>query len=757
MKLLHELRRRQMFRLTGLYIVGAWLVIQVADIAFPSWGIPDSAMRFLFYAALLCFPIALVVGWYFDIRADGVYRTRKAGPDEIVETKMRWQDYAILAGLAGVGITILLGSIERIRVETEMDPVEETVALVERRENSVAVLPFDNLDPDPETGFFSDGVSDEILSRLANRRGLFVVGRASSFAFRNSEENPAIVSAKLGVQYLLSGSVRRDGDMVRVTARLIDQDGAHVWSQSFDRKLEKTLVIQSEIANEVASRIVSEVSSPESTSARSSVVPEAYSSYLLGKKLFQERSLNWHVDAPRLFREAIDADPEFAPAYAYLAILSLIFPESLVLDEEDKYAESEAAIKTAMELDPNLAEGYFALALLHERRDNDTEGGINLLRQALDIDPTLSTAQNLLGNFLVRAGYEEEARAVYKQGLARDPLNPVLIVNVAWDHISRGEYERGEQLMLRMTLLPQNPQFMHHHLKLMYWQLGRLDQYIRWSKDGFRYIALSADKSDPVIGDWPVIAVDWLGDLGNAYLKLGMQERGYRLLDLAAKEHPTGSGRLHWQAESIWWRGDIEGMRKLLSNPAIPQEPSDTSDPGTLAETGLAYAFTGNHNKAIGFLAAAFATGSLSDLLVGAFPFGAFHNLAFAHKAIGNFDKAEELAEKGKAILTNWDKFLSATLLQIALNNWLCGDTEAAINSFRQAIDAGWVEIELAEHDPMLRAFLGIADFRKEIARIDDRLATQRAAVAAADAEDDFDVFVRQFMGGIEPRTEPGQ
>lgn len=100
-----ELRRRQIFRLVGLYIVGAWVVIQVADIVFPAWGIPESAMRFLFYAALLCFPIALVFGWIFDIRRDGIYRTRAAGPDDTVDARMRWQDYAILAALAGISIS----------------------------------------------------------------------------------------------------------------------------------------------------------------------------------------------------------------------------------------------------------------------------------------------------------------------------------------------------------------------------------------------------------------------------------------------------------------------------------------------------------------------------------------------------------------------------------------------------------------------------------------------------------------------------
>jgi len=136
------MRRRQMFRLVGLYIVGAWLIIQVADIAFPAWGIPDTALRYLFYAAFLCFPIAFILGWFFDIRKDGIYRTSKAGADETVETSLQRTDYAILTALLAVGLAVLLGSVDRIQEETESSPaISKTI---ERPDNSIAVLPFVN-------------------------------------------------------------------------------------------------------------------------------------------------------------------------------------------------------------------------------------------------------------------------------------------------------------------------------------------------------------------------------------------------------------------------------------------------------------------------------------------------------------------------------------------------------------------------------------------------------------------------------------
>ncbi len=122
MRLWQEMRRRKMFRLMGLYVVGAWAVIEVAGMVFQAWDIPDSAIRYLFLAAVLCFPIALVFGWIFDIRKDGIFRTRKAGPDEIVEAKLKKADYAILIALLAIGVVALLGSAEKVQEEFSTNP-----------------------------------------------------------------------------------------------------------------------------------------------------------------------------------------------------------------------------------------------------------------------------------------------------------------------------------------------------------------------------------------------------------------------------------------------------------------------------------------------------------------------------------------------------------------------------------------------------------------------------------------------------------
>jgi TolB-like protein/Flp pilus assembly protein TadD len=736
MKLLQELRRRQMFRLTGLYIVGAWLAIQVADIAFPSWGIPESAIRFLFYAAFLCFPIALVFGWIFDIRRDGIFRTRKAGPHEVVDVRMRWQDYIVLTALAGVGIFILLGSAERIRTESGTEPTK-SFAVVERRQNSVAVLPFENLDPNPETGYFSDGVADEILSKLANMRSLFVLARNSSYTFRN------------GVEYLLSGTVRRDGDLVRVTARLIAEDGSHVWSQSFDRRLEKALAIQEEIAYEVANRIVAQVSGPKGVEVTESIVPEAYTNYLLGKKLFLERPHLWHENAPRLFRQAIALDPDFAPAYAYLAICLSLFglpPERL--------DEVEAANDKATELAPYLAETIFAKALLVDRRDNDTQASIALLRQAIELDPTLSTAYNVLGISLSRQGQIAEAHRVHETALNRDPLNPLLITNVAWHYLDSGEFDRGERLMLRMTQLPEEPQFFHRQVKTMYYQLGRYDEYIRWSKDQVRKTVQrewEPERRDRV----RAMLFNSLGAHAYAYLQIGLRESALQLLELVAERHPDDIGRRAWQAELCFAKEDFDCAVNVLE--ALRNDMTEDVPDWLTRSIGANYLLAGNHEKAIENLEPQFTEGELQDQLDDSDAFDLFHHLVFAYRADGRDDTARRLAHEAGSILDarieTMGLSIEPSLTQVALSRWLRGDYEGAIEAFRKTVDAGWIYLYEAQEDPLWREFLQIADFGDELSAVEAEIERQRAVVEAADATDDFSDVVDALMAQGDEQT----
>ena len=451
-----ELRRRRVYRMAGFYVVGAWLVIQVADVFFPAWGIPEPALRFLIVATILCFPIALIFSWAFDITTSGIVRTEPADPGKVFDNSLKRTDYVVLAALLSIGAAIVLGSMQKI-VE-ELDDV--VVAASEKIENSVAVMPFVNLDTNPDTGYFSDGIAEEILHRLSSLKGLHILSQNSSFAFRNSNETPSRISEILGVRYLLQGSVRRDSGNVRVTARLIDDTGYQVWSESFDRELEGIFAIQTEIASTVASRIGRQILPPEELSAgRKTTNMAAYNAYLVGRAFVRARTPGWATKAIAAFEEAIRLDENFAPPYAGLAVaLSINNPEWLAIRES-----IVSAAQKAIDLDPELAEGHAALGLtmsiLAEHYPDDRQ--INLeraersLRQALELDQSLSDAYNWLYNTLREQGRIEDADVVLEQGLLIDPLHPVMSYNMAWELRTHGDYDRAEQILLRLVDLPE--------------------------------------------------------------------------------------------------------------------------------------------------------------------------------------------------------------------------------------------------------------------------------------------------------------
>ena len=347
-----ELRRRHVFRMSGFYVVGAWLIIQVADVFFPAWGLPDTAVRFLIIAAMACFPIALIFSWIFDITTSGIVRTEPADAGEVFDNSLKRTDYVVLVALLAIGAAIVLGSLQKI-----VEEVDGTVAVasVEKIANSIAILPFANLDSNPDTGYFSDGVSDEILHRLSSLNALHVLSRASSFVFRDSNEGPVRISEILGVRYLLHGSVRRDNNLVRVTAYLVDDAGKQVWSETFDRELEGIFKIQSEIANTVASRIERQIIPlADLPAGRTTTNMEAYDAYLVGRAFVNARTPGFQDKAIAAFEEAIRLDENFAPPYAGLAVaLGLNY-----YDWEPTHESAVRAAETALEFDPKLAEGH---------------------------------------------------------------------------------------------------------------------------------------------------------------------------------------------------------------------------------------------------------------------------------------------------------------------------------------------------------------------------------------------------------------
>ncbi|MEJ2130013.1 MAG: tetratricopeptide repeat protein, partial [Woeseiaceae bacterium] len=623
MRLWRELRRRRLPHTAGLYIVGAWVIIQVTEALFQAWGIPETSNRYVFIAAALCFPIALVFGWIYDITGKGIVRTRDARSEKIAEPGLGRRDYLILTTLAAISITVIAGNANLV-----LRSYGNQVASATRLENSIAVLPFDNLNKDPETGAFSDGVSAEMQHRLSTLRLLNVIAAPSSFAMRNSQESAARIAEILGVQYLLQGNVRRDRNTVRITASLLDDTGRQVWSKTFDRQLEGIFAIQSEIASSVSGEILNKiVPLDELPAGRTTDSLDAYSEFLVGQAYYTRRTPGWQERAAAAFRRAIDIDATFAPAQAGLAIALYINTGPATLDEVRERAT------LALELDPQLADAHAIFGLMTYEQDGDTETAIEHLRQAIALDPSFAQAYNWLAIALQDAGRMDEARQVQEQGLVVDPLNPPLVANMASAYAFDGDPERARQLISRLQFLPEVPGLAHWELLDIETTYGRHDEAALVAFDTVRAYANTSNGSA-------------YSALAFVYERLSMPNRAEYWFAMHDDAETNATARL---LRRLYWyrqRGESAATRSLLEEASLPPE-SDWPQLGPFVRSvlGAAHIYAGMHDKGIRIFTAAGEPDyrSVAEELGPVLAMDFLHALAIGYSSTGKTDKALHL------------------------------------------------------------------------------------------------------------------
>ena len=332
---------------------------------------------------------------------------------------------------------------------------------------------------DPENEYFSDGLSEELINALVMVDGLKVVARTSAFAFRGQERDVREIGAELGVEHVLEGSVRKAGDRVRITAQLIQaQDGFHLWSETYDRQLDDIFAVQEEIAAAISEQLeLTFTPEDRSTLARRRTDDlEAYDLYLLGRHNWATRLDEGLVNAQRYFEAAIERDSAFAPAWAGLAAVYDALPWYTDYPADEGAERGKQAARTAIALDPSLAEAHAALGIILYEFDWDWAGaaaafedmraadpdyaqGLNwecsfltsigeigeslpLCRRAVELDPLFMHNHNILGFALAVAGYREEALASYERAIELQPEQPELRLDYAV-RASRSQPVRG--------------------------------------------------------------------------------------------------------------------------------------------------------------------------------------------------------------------------------------------------------------------------------------------------------------------------
>lgn len=435
---LAELKRRNVLRMAGLYGVGAWLGVQVGDTLLPVFDAPSWAMKALVITLAVCFLPAMVFCWVFEITQDGLKRDADVPASASTSRQnARTLDRAIMVLLAlALGYFafdkfVLSPRRDAVMVAQATQAGEARVSATPvNLAKSVAVLPLTNGGGDASQQFFSDGLSESLIDALSKVHGLRVIGRASSFQFRGSTEDPRSIGAKLGAAHLLSGSVQRSAEKLRVRAELVDtRNGTMLWTKQFDRPNSDLFAVQDELAKSIADVLQVEILSGNGR-VQGERPPngnlEAYNAFMRGNffmDLGSERDTRRAIDE---FTRAIRLDPSYARAWASLSrnwtSLAALY---LAGDEARKaYAEALLASDKALALAPDLGDTHVARGWLMENADLDWTSATFEYQRALELSPSDVQTRFSVASMLALQGQVKEAVKKSGQAIALNPLAP---------------------------------------------------------------------------------------------------------------------------------------------------------------------------------------------------------------------------------------------------------------------------------------------------------------------------------------------
>jgi TolB-like protein/Flp pilus assembly protein TadD len=445
-----ELKRRNVYKVAVAYAVVGWLLVQVATQVFPFFEIPNWAVRLIVLAIVIGFPIALVIAWAFELTPEGLKRTEDADPldsrsGQVLTTRARtkrhaWIYVVIVGAVLSVGLFLVGRYTGPGRAVTSGLP-----------EKSIAVLPFENQNHDPDTDYLCDGIPESIINSLSELPKLKVMSRNSVFHYKGKEMNAQTVGKELKVQTLLTGRVRQRGDGLTIGVELINaQDNSHLWGQQYNRKLADVFAVQEEIATEVSEKLRLKLTGTEKEqlAKRPTENLKAFQYYMQGRAAAQRRTNADLVASVTYFEKALQEDGKYALAYAGLsdAYANLGYYGSIAPIEGRRKAE-EAARK-ALELDDKLAEAHSALGQIYIAfAPSNFSTGDKELKHAIELNPNLAVARYNLGLSFIRQGRLDEALAGLMKARELDPISSIIARAVVIPYYFKRDYKRAFELL----------------------------------------------------------------------------------------------------------------------------------------------------------------------------------------------------------------------------------------------------------------------------------------------------------------------
>lgn len=500
-----ELRRRRVIRVVVFYLVAGWVVIEIASTVFPNLQVPDWGVTLVTVLVALGFVPAVALAWVFDVEPSGIRRTPESAPEPVAHP-------------------------------AEPLPEESGAEVAGDARRSVAVLPFVNMSGDPENEYFSDGIAEEILNLLTKLPQLRVASRTSSFKFKGKDIDIPEVAGTLGVGTLLEGSVRRAGDRVRITAQLIDvRTDSHLWSETYDRELKDVFAIQDDIARSIVAALEVKLT-PRDRRALQYVATsdtKAYDYYLRGRRYFYKFTRLHFYNAIRMFKKAIEQDPNYALAYAGMADAHSLLYHWADSSEENIRKANEASIK-AITLDPDSAEAHAArgtaltISGQHEEAERAYENAI--LLNPSQYEPYYFYGRDCLG----QGKYEKAARLFSEAHKVNpDDYQAPWFLAMALAALGR-EQERQEHVRKTVKCVEKHLDLYPDDARALTFgstalvALGESERALEWAER-----ALEADKDEPAV----------LYNVACAFSLLGDKDRAFELLEQSVNH---GYGHREW-------------------------------------------------------------------------------------------------------------------------------------------------------------------------------------------------------------------
>jgi TolB-like protein/Tfp pilus assembly protein PilF len=436
-----ELKRRNVIRFAGLYLVGAWLIVQVASTVLPMFGAPEWLPRSIVILLVIGFIPALVFSWAFEMTPQGLKRDEEVPPEQSIAPQTgRRMNRLIIAVLV---LALAYFAFDKFALTPRRTAALPNEYKTPSNSNSVAVLAYDNLSDDKGSEYFSDGISEELLTVLQKIPGLRVAARTSAFSFKGKSATAQEIGQKLGVANLVEGSVRKAGETVRIAARLTKTtSGDEIWSENYTRDLKDVFAVQTELATTIVEQLRGQLIGGGDAKAKAVIHEqvqmaekggtknvEAHEAYLQGRFFINRHSEQGADQARVAFERAVQLDPRFALAWAGLAQTHTWYSNFASEGGQKSFnahlAAAREAVEKALAIEPNLPQALLALSVIQTNFDYNWKGANETVRKALALAPQDPALLAQAGVLAQARGEATQPLEFFRRSVALDPVNPL--------------------------------------------------------------------------------------------------------------------------------------------------------------------------------------------------------------------------------------------------------------------------------------------------------------------------------------------